>query len=112
MDIVDRVAVVTGAGSGLGRATALALAKAGARVAVLDRNTEAARSVAEEAGAPTVSVTVDVADRASVTAGIAEASGTFGRVDVCVNAAGIPNPGKVFGKVGRSTSNSFSGLSM
>jgi len=35
VDIVDRVAVVTGAGSGLGRATALALAKAGARVAVL-----------------------------------------------------------------------------
>ena len=100
MDVVDRVAVVTGGGSGLGRATALALAKAGARVAVLDRNTEAARSVAEEAGAPTVSVTVDVADRASVTAAIAEVSGTFGRVDVCINAAGIPNPGKVFGKAG------------
>ncbi|MGA9674995.1 MAG: SDR family NAD(P)-dependent oxidoreductase, partial [Mycobacterium sp.] len=41
---------MTGAGSGLGRATALALAKAGARVAVLDRNAGAARSVAEEAG--------------------------------------------------------------
>src|SRR5271166_2561791 len=100
VDIVDRVAVVTGAGSGLGRATALALAKAGARVAVLDRNTEAARSVAEVAGAPTVPVTVDVADRASVAAAIAEVAGTFGRADVCINAAGIPNPGKVFGKSG------------
>ena len=100
MDIVDRVAVVTGAGSGLGRATALALAKAGARVAVLDRNAEGARSVAEEAGVPAVAVTVDVADRASVTAAIAEVSGAFGRIDVCVNAAGIPNPGKVFGKSG------------
>jgi 3-hydroxyacyl-CoA dehydrogenase/3-hydroxy-2-methylbutyryl-CoA dehydrogenase len=100
VDIVDRVAVVTGAGSGLGRATAMALAKAGARVAVLDRNTEAARSVADEAGAPAVSVTVEVADRASVTAAIAEVSETLGRVDVCVNAAGIPNPGKVFGKSG------------
>jgi 3-hydroxyacyl-CoA dehydrogenase / 3-hydroxy-2-methylbutyryl-CoA dehydrogenase len=100
MDIVDRVAVVTGAGSGLGRATALALAKAGARVAVLDRNAEAARSVAEEAGVPAVAVTVDVADRASVAAAIAEVAGTFGQVDVCVNAAGIPNPGKVFGKSG------------
>jgi len=47
VDIVDRVAVVTDAGSGLGRATALALTKAGARAAVLDRNTEAARSVVE-----------------------------------------------------------------
>src|SRR5271166_1285127 len=100
VDIVDRVAVVTGAGSGLGRATALALAKAGARVAVLDRNAWAARSVAEDAGASSVPVTVDVADRASVTAAIAEVSGTFGRVDVCINAAGIPNPGKVFGKSG------------
>ena len=45
-------------------------------------------------------MTVDVADRASVTAAIAEVSGMFGRVDVCVNAAGIPNPGKVFGKSG------------
>ncbi|MFZ0718488.1 SDR family NAD(P)-dependent oxidoreductase [Mycobacterium sp.] len=100
MDIVDRVALVTGAGSGLGRATALALAKAGAQVAVLDRNAGAARSVAEEAGAPAVPVTVDVADRAAVTAAIAEVSGIFGRVDVCVNAAGIPNPGRVFGKSG------------
>ena len=100
MDIVDRVAVVTGAGSGLGRAAALALAKAGARVAVLDRNAAAARSVVEEAGATTIPVTVDVADRASVTAAIAEVFDTFGRVDVCINAAGIPNPGKVFGKSG------------
>ncbi|MDT5139647.1 MAG: hypothetical protein QOG19_3000 [Mycobacterium sp.] len=100
MDIVDRVAVVTGAGSGLGRATALALAKAGARVAVLDRNAGAARSVAEEAGAPAVSVTVDVGDRTSVAAAVAEVSGIFGQIDVCVNAAGIPNPGKVFGKNG------------
>jgi len=47
VDIVDRVAVVTGAESGLGRATALALTKAGARVAVLDRNAKAVRSVVE-----------------------------------------------------------------
>ena len=91
---------MTGAGSGLGRATALALAKVGAQVAILDRNAGAARLVAEEAGAPAVPVTVDVADRASVTAAIPEVSGIFGRVDVCVNAAGIPNPGKVFGKSG------------
>ena len=100
MKIADQVAVVTGAGSGLGRATALALSKAGARVAVLDRNAEAARSVADEAGATSIPVTVDVADRGSVTAAIAEVSETFGRVDICVNAAGIPNPGKVFGKSG------------
>lgn len=100
MNIDGRGAVVTGAGSGLGRATALALAKAGARVAVLDRNSDAAASVAEEAGGAAIPVTVDVSNRASVTEAIAAVSAAFGRIDVCVNAAGIPNPGKVFGKSG------------
>jgi NAD(P)-dependent dehydrogenase (short-subunit alcohol dehydrogenase family) len=76
------------------------LAKAGARVAVLDRNADAARSVAEQAGPTTIAVPVDVADRASVTSAIAEVTEAFGRIDICVNAAGIPNPGKVFGKSG------------
>jgi NAD(P)-dependent dehydrogenase (short-subunit alcohol dehydrogenase family) len=100
VNIDGQVAVVTGAGSGLGRATALALAKAGARVAVLDRNLDAAQSVVEQAGPTSVAVLVDVADRASVTTAIAAVSDAFGRVDICVNAAGIPNPGKVFGKNG------------
>jgi 3-hydroxyacyl-CoA dehydrogenase / 3-hydroxy-2-methylbutyryl-CoA dehydrogenase len=100
VNIDGQVAVVTGAGSGLGRATALALAKAGARVAVLDRTADAAQSVAEQAGPTAIPVTVDVANRASVTSAIAEVSKAFGRIDICVNAAGIPNPGKVFGKSG------------
>jgi 3-hydroxyacyl-CoA dehydrogenase/3-hydroxy-2-methylbutyryl-CoA dehydrogenase len=100
VNIDGRVAVVTGAGSGLGRATALALAKAGARVAVLDRDTDAAAAVAAQAGAAALPVTVDVSDRASVTDAIATVSAAFGRIDICVNAAGIPNPGKVFGKRG------------
>jgi 3-hydroxyacyl-CoA dehydrogenase / 3-hydroxy-2-methylbutyryl-CoA dehydrogenase len=100
VNIDGRVAVVTGAGSGLGRATALALAKGGAQVAVLDRNADAARSVADEAGAAAIPMTVDVADRASVTEAIAGVCAAFGRIDICVNAAGIPNPGKVFGKSG------------
>jgi 3-hydroxyacyl-CoA dehydrogenase / 3-hydroxy-2-methylbutyryl-CoA dehydrogenase len=97
VNIDGRVAVVTGAGSGLGRATALALAKAGACVAVLDRNPAAAASVAQEAGATAFPVQVDVSDRASVTAAIGSVSGEFGQIDICVNAAGIPNPGKVWG---------------
>jgi NAD(P)-dependent dehydrogenase (short-subunit alcohol dehydrogenase family) len=100
VDPVDRVAVVTGAASGLGRATARALAKAGARVAVLDRNLEGARRVADELGAPATPVQVDIGDRASVAAAFAEVTAAFGRVDICVNAAGIGTPGKILGKAG------------
>ena len=100
MNIDGRVAVVTGAGSGLGRATALALAKAGARVAVLDRNAAAAAAVAHEAGSAALPVTVDVSDRVSVTEAIGTVAAAFGRIDICVNAAGIPNPGKVYARPG------------
>lgn len=99
MDISGRVAVVTGGGSGLGRATARALVDAGARVAVLDRDLDAARAVADGVDAM-AAVHVDVADRTSVTAAIAEVAGLYGRVDVCVNAAGIADAGKVLGKDG------------
>ena len=58
MDVNGHAALVTGGGSGLGAATAEALAKAGAKVALLDVNLEAARAVAARIGA--VAVQCDV----------------------------------------------------
>ena len=45
MDIAGQAAIVTGGGSGLGAATARMLAQAGAKVAVLDLNANAAADV-------------------------------------------------------------------
>lgn len=68
--IEDDVVVVTGAGSGIGRATALACARLGARVAALDIDETAARSVADEAsastGSPSLGLGCDVTDEASI----------------------------------------------
>ena len=49
-DRTGRVVVLTGASSGIGRKAAGALAAAGARVAVVGRNPERTRAVAEEIG--------------------------------------------------------------
>ena len=48
MNPKGHAAIVTGAGSGLGAETAAALARAGAKVALLDVNLDAARAVAKK----------------------------------------------------------------
>jgi 3-oxoacyl-[acyl-carrier protein] reductase len=82
-----KVAVVTGGGSGLGEAIALRLAAAGARVAVLEVNMDAAQLTAELVGG--VAVHADVSDSASVDGAAADVEQTLGPIDVWVNNAGI-----------------------
>lgn len=84
---MDKVAVVTGGGSGLGEAIALRLARAGARVAVLDVNMDAAERTAQLAGG--IAVHCDVSDSASVDAAAAAVEEALGPIDVWVNNAGI-----------------------
>ncbi|WP_028849855.1 SDR family NAD(P)-dependent oxidoreductase [Thermocrispum municipale] len=98
MDIEGRNAVVTGGASGLGRATVLALARAGARVAVLDRDGDAARQVAEQCDGDLLPVEVDVADEQSVDRAFSAIKEKFGTVHLCVNAAGVATAGKVVSK--------------
>lgn len=92
MDPTGTIVLVTGGASGIGRATVLAFARVGAAVAVLDLRAEAAESVAREAGGASVAVRCDVSDERSVDDAVAEVLARFGRVDVCVNNAGIDLP--------------------
>jgi NAD(P)-dependent dehydrogenase (short-subunit alcohol dehydrogenase family) len=85
------VALVTGGGSGIGQATARVLAARGVQVMVADINGDAARATAEEIDG--ASVTVDVADDASVHKMVEACIGAFGGLDWACNIAGIaPDP--------------------
>lgn len=88
----SRVAIVTGAGGGLGRAHALYLASQGAKVAVNDLSQEAAQGVADEivaAGGEAIACAASVSDERAVGAMVKQVMGTWGRVDILINNAGI-----------------------
>ena len=85
---VGRRALVCGGGGGFGLATAGLLRDRGARVAILDREPESARTAAATIDA--IAVVADVRDADQVAAAVSEAVRALGGpVDVCVNAAGI-----------------------
>jgi NAD(P)-dependent dehydrogenase (short-subunit alcohol dehydrogenase family) len=96
IDLTDRVAVVTGAGAGMGRAIADELARAGAHVAVLERNAESCAEAATELtrhGTRTLSIPTDVSDRPAVDSAFARVKSEFGRIDALVNNAGVSHIG-------------------
>lgn len=93
--VVDRVAVVTGAGRGIGAATAVALAEAGADVVIAARTAADLEVVAKrvgEAGRRATAVVADLSD-VGAAASLAEvARETFGRLDIVVNNVGGTYP--------------------
>ncbi len=93
--LARQVAVVTGGGSGIGAATARALARAGAEVAVLDRDHAAAKQVAAGIGKTAIAVGCDVTDAASVQAAFDDVAKAFGGVDIVVSNAGAAWQGRI-----------------
>jgi glucose 1-dehydrogenase len=89
----NKVAVVTGSSSGIGEAIALAFAAEGAAVVVnYSRHEDAAQKVLdkiENAGGKGLVVGADVSDPKEVEAMVQQAVGTFGRLDIMVNNAGM-----------------------
>lgn len=93
-DLTGKVAVVTGAGGVLCGMFAETLAEAGAKVAVLDLNEEAARQVADAItakGGVAKAYKTNVLERASLEEAHAKALVDLGPCDILINGAGGNN---------------------
>lgn len=106
MNLQGKVAVITGGASGLGRRTTeYFVQEKGAQVAVFDLNDEAGAALAAQLGQSRVLYRrVDVASEAAVAGGVQACMERFGRIDVCINCAGIPAPMKILDREGRAAS--------
>ena len=102
MDIGGHGAIVAGGASGLGAATARALAGAGAKVAVLDINMDAAGEIASETGG--AAVECDVTSPDSAEAALEAAAGRSARRAFSSTAPASGPPNASSGARGRSRS--------
>ena len=96
MELNNLTAVVTGGASGLGGATAAMLAGLGAKVTIFDLNEEVGEAHAAAIGG--LFARVDVADEASVAAGLDAAEAAHGVTRLLVNCAGVAPAIKTVGK--------------
>jgi NAD(P)-dependent dehydrogenase (short-subunit alcohol dehydrogenase family) len=84
-----KVVAITGGARGIGKATATALVRRGCRVAIGDLDLALAEQTAAGLGGGTIALPLDVTDRASFEAFLAETERQLGPVDAVINNAGI-----------------------
>ncbi|HRR36956.1 MAG TPA: SDR family oxidoreductase [Clostridia bacterium] len=95
INLKNKVVVVTGAGGVLCSMFAEALAEAGAKVALLDLNYDAAKKVSDEIngkGGITIPVKANVLEKQSLLEAKAAVNKKLGKCDILINGAGGNNP--------------------
>ena len=101
MKIDNTVALVTGGASGLGEATVRNLVHHGGKALIVDLNDERGQKMINELGADkVVYVKADVTNEEQVKTALGKAMDSWGRIDICVNCAGIALGQKTVGKHG------------
>ena len=90
----QKVAIITGASRGLGRTMAKGLAAAGAQVVLIARDeaklNETRDEILAEGGQASV-LALDLADEEAIRTGVRRIGSRLGRINICVNNAGIIN---------------------
>ena len=94
MRLQGKTALITGASEGMGRAFAVAFAREGARVALMARNAERLKTLADEISAShgtdsVIALSGDISRREDIERVVAATIERFGALNVLVNNAGI-----------------------
>ena len=90
MRLLNRMAVVTGAGRGIGKATAAAMVAEGATVILADRDLAAAENAAGELSPDAAfALPIDIGEPKSIAAFFDAVTSRFERIDILVNNAGV-----------------------
>jgi 3-oxoacyl-[acyl-carrier protein] reductase len=100
MRLEGKTALITGAGSGIGKCIAETYVREGARVAVVDLDAEAAKSVARSIGNNAIALRCDVSKKADIDAAVEETRAAFGALDILVNNAGATHINKPMLEIG------------
>jgi len=86
----SKVALITGGARGIGLATAKALAAGGAKIALIDVNTEALKQASESlSDATVVGLPADISQADQVHAAVDEVLRRLGRIDIFINSAAV-----------------------
>ncbi len=92
MVLDGKIALITGAAKGIGQGITFALAKAGADVAIVDRDVEGlteTERLVEALGRRVLKIQTDVTRQEDVAKMVAKTVESFGQLDVAVNNAGV-----------------------
>ena len=99
MRLKNKAAIVTGAAQGMGFATAKLFTQQGAKVAMIDVNTDGllqAAQTVEPLGEKPITLNIDISDSAAVNQAVQDVYKAWERIDVLVNNAAIQSPGGNF----------------
>ncbi|WP_143191827.1 oxidoreductase [Paenibacillus sp. P46E] len=107
MPTQEKVWIITGCSTGFGRHIAKHAINAGYKVAVTARNVEAIRDITEGHEENTLTLPLDVTNKAQINSVVSETIEKFGHIDVLVNNAGIGYFASVEESIEEETRNMF-----